>query len=446
MTGPHGTKAAGEAAGAEGAAAGPPTRMAGHLRLPGAVALAITIVVGSGALVSPGIAYHQTGQAALYAWLVAAAVTVPLLIVFARLGADLPGAGGVAGFVQAGFGRSWAAGVEVMLLGTFGLGIPAIALTGGFYFQQIPGLHGVPAWAAAIGLLALAGVSVAIGGSVSSRIQIVLALLMTAGLLAAAVLGLSGGDPVQHLPPARPEELALGVAALGAVFFAFTGWEMLSFTTEEYANPRRDFPRVVVISFLVVTTLYVLLAWAVQTRLAEDDPKAASAPIHAVVSAAAPGLAWVVSVLGVVIIAANLVGAVWAASRLVMSSAREGLLPRPLARLSRSAGTPPRNAVAVCVAVFSLMALATASDLLSLSDLLTVAGQNFFLLYLFSAVVYARLKAGAPRVFGITIAVLLGLLALTFGPLQLGYALVLLMLGWALSRRGGNRREAAPGS
>ncbi|URN12315.1 hypothetical protein LUW77_13395 [Streptomyces radiopugnans] len=96
MTGPHGTKAAGEAVGAEGAAAGPPTRMAGHLRLPGAVALAITIVVGSGALVSPGIAYHQTGQAALYAWLVAAAVTVPLLIVFARLGADLPGAGGVA--------------------------------------------------------------------------------------------------------------------------------------------------------------------------------------------------------------------------------------------------------------------------------------------------------------------------------------------------------------
>jgi hypothetical protein len=25
------------------------------------------------------------------------------------------------------------------------------------------------------------------------------------------------------------------------VFFAFTGWEMLSFTTGEYRNPRRDF-------------------------------------------------------------------------------------------------------------------------------------------------------------------------------------------------------------
>ncbi|GAA1914658.1 hypothetical protein GCM10009716_25130 [Streptomyces sodiiphilus] len=435
MTSSHDAPAPGPAASRPGDTGRPPARMAGHLRLPGALALAITIVVGSGALVSPGIAYHQAGPSALYAWLVAAAVTVPLLIVFARLGADLPGAGGVAGFVQAGFGRTWAAGVEVLLLGTFGLGIPAIALTGGFYVQQIPGLHAVPAWAAALALLALAGTSVAIGGSVSSRIQIALALVMTAGLTAAAVLGLSGGDPAGHLPPAELSELTVGVMALGAVFFAFTGWEMLSFTTEEYANPRRDFPRVVVISFLTVTTLYVLLAWAVQTQLSEDDPKAASAPIHAVVSAVAPGLAWVVSVLGVLIIAANLVGAVWAASRLVMSSAREGLLPRPLARLSTAQGTPPRHAVAACVVVFGAMVLATLSDTLSLSVLLTVAGQNFFLLYLFSAAAYGRLRTGARRAFGAGTAVVLGLLALTFDPLHLAYALALLLTGYLVARR-----------
>ena len=38
--------------------------MAGHLRLPGAIALAVTVVVGSGALVSPGVAYRQAGSAA----------------------------------------------------------------------------------------------------------------------------------------------------------------------------------------------------------------------------------------------------------------------------------------------------------------------------------------------------------------------------------------------
>ncbi|URN12316.1 APC family permease [Streptomyces radiopugnans] len=236
------------------------------------------------------------------------------------------------------------------------------------------------------------------------------------------------------------------MAALGAVFFAFTGWEMLSFTTEEYANPRRDFPRVVVISFLVVTTLYVLLAWAVQTRLAEDDPKAASAPIHAVVSAAAPGLAWVVSVLGVVIIAANLVGAVWAASRLVMSSAREGLLPRPLARLSRSGKHAPAQRGG---GVRRGLQPDGTGDGLRPAVAVGPADRRGAELLPALPVLRGRLRTAqgsAPRVFGITIAVLLGLLALTFGPLQLGYALALLMLGWALSRRGGNRREAAPGS
>ncbi len=409
------------------------SRMAGHLRLPGAIALAVTVVVGSGALVSPGVAYRQAGPAALYAWIVAAAITVPLLLVFARLGAKMPSAGGVAGFVQSAFGRPWAAGVEVMLLGTFSLGIPAISLTGGHYFRQIPGMSATPAWLAALVLLAFAGSVTALGGSVSTRTQIVLALLMTAGLAAVAVIGIAAGPSVGHTPPASVSAVGTGINSLGAVFFAFTGWEMLSFTTEEYADPERDFPRVVTISFVVVTAMYLLLAWAVQTSLSQQDPDAVSSPIHAVMEAAVPGMAWVVSVLGVVIIAANLVGAIWAASRLTMSSAREGLLPKPLAKLSRAPGTPPRRAVLVVVLVFATVVVSTTSNLMSMADLLTVAGQNFFLLYLFAAIVYAKRESGARRVFGTLVAVVLGGLAVTFGVRQLAYAAVLLAIGVTLA-------------
>ncbi len=412
-----------------------PSRMAGHLRLPGAIALAVTVVVGSGALVSPGVAYRQAGSAALYAWLVAALITVPLLLVFARLGSELPSAGGVAGFVQSAFGRPWAAGVEVMLLGTFSLGIPAISLTGGHYFRQIPGLSATPAWLAAVVMLLFAGSVTALGGSVSTRTQIVLALLMTAGLVAVAVIGITAGPAAGHTPPASAHAVSTGINSLGAVFFAFTGWEMLSFTTEEYADPKRDFPRVVTISFVVVTAMYLLLAWAVQTRLTQSDPDVVSSPIHAVMRAAVPGMAWVVSLLGVIIIVANLVGAVWAASRLTMSSARAGLLPAPLAKLSRAPGTPPRRAVLLVVLVFCAVVLFTTSDLVSMAGLLTVAGENFFLLYLFAAIVYAKRMSGVRRVFGIAVAVVLGGLAVTFGVRQLAYAAALLAIGVALAYR-----------
>jgi amino acid efflux transporter len=414
--------------------------MAGHLRLPGATALAITVVVGSGALVSPGVAYHQAGRAALYAWLIAAAVTVPLLVIFARLGGEMPSAGGVAGFVQAVFGRQWAAGIEVLVLGTFSLGIPAIALTGGHYFRQLPGLEATPAWLAALGLLALAGITTAIGGSVSTRTQIVLALTMTAGLIAVAVVGIAAGPSAGQPPAADLDSVGTGIVSIGAVFFAFTGWEMLSFTTEEYAHPRRDFPRVMAISFVAVTGMYLLLAWAVQTQLPRDASDASSAPLHAVMAAAVPGVAWVVSVLGVVIIAANLVGAIWAASRLTMSSAREGLLPRPLAKLSQAHGTPPRRAVLTCVLVFAAVIVATTSNLISMPQLLTVAGQNFFLLYVFAAAVYCKHTAGARRAAGIVVTVVLTGLAATFDPRQLLYAVGLTLIGVALVHR--QRRRA----
>ena len=49
------------------------------LDLPQAIGLAITMVVGSGLLMLPGLAYLKAGDAALYAWLIAALATAPLL-------------------------------------------------------------------------------------------------------------------------------------------------------------------------------------------------------------------------------------------------------------------------------------------------------------------------------------------------------------------------------
>jgi amino acid efflux transporter len=408
-------------------------RLRGHVGLPGAVALAITIVVGSGALVLPGLAYHKVGDAAILTWAAAALFTVPLLVVFAKLGSTYPSAGGVAGFVQAAFGRNLAAGVEVLLLGTFGLGIPGIALTGGNYLVALPGLGALPAPAAAAIMIAAAGAVVVLGVRMSTRVQVALAIALTAALLAVGVLAVAGGSAVHHLPTLDVGSVADGVRATGVVFFAFTGWEMLSFTTEEYADPRRDFPRAVVLSFALVVVMYLLLAWGVQTRLPRDDGTALAAPVQALIAATvSPAAAHLVAVLGVVIIAANLVGAIWGASRLVMSSAREGLLPTRLARLS-PAGNPHR-AVIACVAGFLLVIAVNAAKVVSLTGLLTIAGQNFFLLYLLCAIAYTRLFRGGRRIYGVAVTVVLGAIAVaTFGAPQFVYSLALIAVGSGVS-------------
>jgi amino acid efflux transporter len=415
-----------------------------HLGLPGATALAITVVVGSGALVLPGIAYRQAGADAAFAWMVAAVVTIPLLMIFARLGARYPGAGGVAGFVHAGFGRTAAAAIEVLMLGTFSLGIPAIALTGGNYVVRAFGLSIRSGPAAAVLVLG-AGAVVAIGVRLSGRVQTVLALTLTIGLFCAALLALR--DPVTpvsvHLPGDTGALFTLA-ATVGTVFFAFTGWEVISFTTEEYRNPRRDFPRVLVLSFTIVTVMYILLALGLQVQLPATDPGLSGAPVGEMVErASGHGAAQATTVLGIVAIAANLVGAFWGASRLVMASARAGLLPRPLATV-HSASSSPRRAVAVCVVTCLVVIGLQTAGLFSLGTLLSLAGRNFYVIYLFSALAYARVFTGRARVFGIVVAVVLAILTLGFGLASWIYLLALLGAGALAHRHRGRQAAGAP--
>ena len=98
----------------------------------GAVSLALGIVLGAGMLSLPGLVYRESGGWAVFAWLLDAALVVPLLFVFAALGRRFPSAGGVAGFVGQAF-PGLKVGCSYLLVGTFALGLPAIAITGAGY-------------------------------------------------------------------------------------------------------------------------------------------------------------------------------------------------------------------------------------------------------------------------------------------------------------------------
>jgi amino acid efflux transporter len=421
------------------AAAAQTTQLRRTLTLPQAVALAVTIVVGSGALILPGIAYQSVGSGALWAWLLAAAAVIPLLAIFARLGATYPTAGGVAGFVQAAFGRPVAGGVEILFMGTFGLGIPAIALTGGHYLAGLGLYPHTHAWVGALAMLALA-TGLNLGGvQLSARVQTVLAITLAAGLLLVGIGGLIPSGATVRMPELSLSAVMVGLSAVGLVFFAFTGWEMLAFTTEEYRNPKRDFPLAVGISFVLVTGIYVVLALAVQSRLGSADSRLATAPVQAVVDDAF-SVNWgrMVAFLGAAIIMANLIGAIWGASRLVMSSAREGLLPAQVAGISARTGAPT-TAVVGCAAAFTLVVITSSLGWLPLDRLLSLAGQNFFLLYLLSVAAYVKLfRQLRQRLFGLVVCVALSGVALFFGVWSLLYALVLFSVGMALVMRRSN--------
>lgn len=393
-----------------------------------AVGLAITMVVGSGLLILPGLAYLKAGSSAIYAWGISALVSIPLLIVFARLGAEIPGAGGVAGFMQAAFSRRAGAATEILILGTIPGGA-AIAITGGKYVRAFfDGSLGIEIAGCCFILLAGGAVNY-FGGKVSGKVQQVLAFILVALLSLVAIASMAFGDTSAGEGVAPLSQALDSLPTVGLVFFAFVGWELMSFTTEEFKNPKRDFPLMVAISFLIVVTLYFLVGIAIQLVLPRSHPEISNTPIAAMLGMAIGKTGnRFISILGILIVVANFISVVWAFSRLSFSSAREGLLPGALAR-TQSDGKIPRNAIMACTLAFGAVAVVHYIGLVSQSLLFELAGISFFMSYVLAVAAYIkRVPEIAAKIFGMGTFVGVSLVFINFGA-KIIYPIALYGLG-----------------
>ena len=187
--------------------------------------------------------------------------------------------------------------------------------------------------------------------------------------------------------------------------------------------------------------LYLLVAFAVQSTLTREEARHSRAPVGAMLGVAVGGGSGrFVAAVGVLIIGANLVGAVWAASRLVFASAREGLLPHVLTSISGR--SVPAVAVAAATIGFGAVSIAHFLHVVSLQTLLRLAGQNFFILYGLSVVAFLRLTDRLSyRIFGLAALAVTVVAMGTFGWTLL-YPAALLALG-AVAAAWGKRPRAA---
>ena len=208
---------------------------------------------------------------------------------------------------------------------------------------------------------------------------------------------------------------------------------MLSFTIEEYKNPKRDYPISVALSFVIVIVLYFLLVISIQLIVPIDDVLLSTAPLSALSQYVFGSVAGdMVGLLSFVIILANLIGAIWAASRLVFSSAREGLLPVSIAKLS--VNKIPRVSLVVTCLLFSTVLVLNYFNFLKVNDLLRLAGQNFFILYGMATLAYIKISATKKqKIFGITSLIIVVLTMGTFG-FELLYPVALLCVGYFMSK------------
>lgn len=361
--------------------------------------LAVSLVVGSGLFGLPGIALQKFGnESSLVAWFATTLLLLPLIHIFCRLGRRFPTAGGLTAFASHAFGPWAATAVSLLLLASIAIGVPSCGMIATVYIRKFLGLPDVwqlPLTLLLFGLIAgINALGVRWGSLVNLASSAVLVTVMV-GLVLKNLPSVGAGLSILLHAAEHPGTVAWpDVRACSLIFFwAFIGWEELSFGLEEFRDPDRTIPRVYWLSFGLVSFLYLFLALAASGASALGIEVTGPGGLAAL---AGHGTLGRLAVGGMVLVAiANVNANIFAHSRFVFDCGRTGLLPRPLGMLSKS--KLPLVSIAATTLLYCAVTIVSVALDLNLATLLALVDQNFVVLYVFAVVAYLKIEQGHLR-------------------------------------------------
>ncbi|GAA3645528.1 amino acid permease [Nonomuraea antimicrobica] len=326
-------------------------------------ALLVGAVLGPGMLVLPHLAAAAAGPASVLAWAGMLALSVPVALTFAVLGARYPGGGGVAAFVGLAFGRHAAAVAGWWFYGAVPIGTVAGALIGG---QYVEASLGVDATLTACLILAAAFAANVAGLRTSGRLQLGLVILLVA-LLAGAVIIAAPHADAANFTPFAPYGAAGVAGAAGVLMFAFVGWEAASHLSAEFADGKRGLLRATVVTLAVISVLY---AGVSVTSIGVLGADMTGVPLTAMLETGIGPAARPVTGVAAVLLTFGAVNTYLAgAARLGAALARDNALPGWFAKGGGPGGTPYRSlglvlALSVPVLVWPVLVRGVDLDLL----------------------------------------------------------------------------------
>ncbi len=341
-------------------------------------------MISSGLFVLPGQAFRDAGPAMVLSYALAALLMLPAVFAKAELAGAMPRSGGSYFFIERSMGAL--PGLLAGLANWFSISLKsAFALIGIGTFARLlnPDVGEWTIKAIALGACVAFTIMNLIGARSAGRLQVA---------MVAILLGALGYFLAGVLPQARHDYLAgfmdkgLGrvFATAGLVFVSYGGLTKVASIGEEIRNPGRIIPLGMFAAYLIVSLLYIVVAFAVVAVTPPTDlydPASGRVTVTPLCTAgrhAGLGTAGTV-ILGAAAMLAFFTTAnsgILSASRSPLAMSRDSLLPAVLGRVTRRNKTPY-----VAVLLTSLFII-TVTAALSIADLIKVASTMMLVLLL----------------------------------------------------------------
>lgn len=341
------------------------------------VCFGVGAIVGTGIFVGLSDTVAEAGPAVIVSFVLAAITCIFTAFSFAELGGAIPVSGSSYSYAYAGLGERAAFLVGWCMLLEYGVSVSAVAIGWGQYLNellqntvgwQIPAVladapgHGGVVNIPAVVVILLAATLLVRGVRESARATAVMAVIKIGVLLLFCAIAFTAFE-AGHLTPFSPEGLGGIGAGASLAFFSFIGFDAISTAGEEVKDPRKNVPVAILVTLGVVTLIYCLVSVAALGAMPWQEIGGKPAALSLIVNhTTGSSLGSTIIAIGAVVAIASVVLTVmYGQTRILLSMARDGLIPKVFERVSPKSATPVANTWIVA-AVFALPAAVVPLD------------------------------------------------------------------------------------
>ena len=319
-------------------------------------------ILGAGIFVVIGEVMGEAGPAAPLAYALAGLVAVFTALSFAEIGAGVPTAAGAIDYVEAGFGDRAALPAIVGWLLIAANIVSGATITTGFV-SYLSSFVALPGWMATIGLLAVVGFVSVAGMKQAAWFMTATTALGLVTLL--AILWLARDGLLAWPGLLRDGSVWEGAGSTGftgilagafLAIYSFIGFGDMAQTAEELKRPKRNLPRGIVVTILIVLAFYLLIATALGGLSDIDGIAQADAPLVYAATRGGEFPALPLALASLLVIVNGALTQIVAASRLLMDLGRDGRggVPGKAGEVSDTTNTPVFATLAVLAVVLIL--------------------------------------------------------------------------------------------
>lgn len=327
-----------------------------RLSLISVIAISIGGMLGSGIFVLPGIAAAKTGSSVWLAYLLAAVCILPAALSKSELATAMPSSGGTYVYIERAFGPA---------LGTIaGIGLwlslllkSSFALVGfGAYLSILVNIDQQSTKYVALFFLFLILLLNVFGVKQVGKVQIIVVAISVISLSLILIFGLPTVSPNLLDPFLINGNYGL-ISTVAFVYISYAGVTKVAAIAGEIKNPSKNLPRAMILSLLIMTVIYVFVAFVLVGNIPLDSLKRDLRPIYTISNLlGGTYIGYIAALVGIITLISMANSGVLAASRFPFAMAIDELLPSFMSKIHSKYLTPVSTIVLTCV-VMSLVIL-----------------------------------------------------------------------------------------